>query len=246
MTDSPTPTIRAYRPEDREAVRRICCDTAYRNKGAELYFEDRELHADYWSSYYTDMTPEEVRVVELDGEVIGYFFGCPDTRRYRRAMARRIVPSVLLRAFWRLITGRYKNPMTRRYLWFMVTKAPGEEAEIDLDRFPAHYHCNITDAGRGHQLYTTMAFDFIDRLEEQGVRGIHGHITEPAKRGVWDMFDRHFTRDGDPERSYRGQKPTRINEVLLGDPTPMVNRVWGSDLDTYRAFLSFLRKRMRI
>lgn len=246
MTDETKPLIRPYRPADREAVRRICCDTAYRNKGAEHYFEDREIHADYWSSYYTDVTPEEVQVVEKDGAVIGYLFGCPDTPRYRRAMARRIVPRAIARALWRAATGRYKNPMSRRYLWFMITKAPAEEARIDIERYPAHYHCNITDAGRGHKLYTEMAFAFIDRLEARGIDGIHGHITEPAKSGLWEMFDRNFTRDGDPESGFRAEKPTRINEFLLGDPTPMMNRVWGSDLETYRAFLTFLRKRMRI
>lgn len=246
MTADRGPIIRAYRPEDREAVRRICCDTAYRNRGAEYYFEDRELHADYWSSYYTDVTPDEVRVVELDGEVIGYFFGCPDTKTFRRTMARRIVPWVLARAAWRLLTGRYRNPMTRRYLWFMVTRAAGEEAPVDLDRFPAHYHCNITEAGRGHRLYSTLTLAYLDRLEAAGVRGIHGYITEPAKKGIWDIFDRQFTSDGTRDASYRAQKPSRINEVLHGDPTPMVNRVWGTDLETYRAFVEFLRKRMRI
>lgn len=240
------PIIRPYTAADREAVRRINCDTAYRNRGAEYYFEDREIHADYWTSYYTDHTPEEVQVVELDGEIIGYFFGCPDTMTYRKVMARRIVPWALLRAFFRLATGRYKNPMTRKYLWFMVTRAPSEEAPIDFRRYPAHYHCNITDAGRGHRLYSTLTLAYLDRLEAKGVPGVHGHITEPAKKGIWDVFTRQFSVSGGRFVGEQSERPTRINEVLHGDPTPMVNRVWGSDIPTSRAFVEFLRDRMRI
>lgn len=243
MAADTTPLIRPYTPADREAVRRICCDTAYRGQGAELYFEDREIHADYWSSYYTDHTPEEVRVVEIRGEVIGYFFGCPDTPAYRRVMARRIVPRAIARALWRLATGRYKNPMTRRYLWFMITKAPREEPPIDFDRYPAHYHCNITEAGRGLKLYTTLTLAYLDRLEARGITRIHGHITEPARRGIWKQFDRRFTSSGEPP-GHRAERPTRINEALLGDPTPMVNRVWGCDTATYRRFVTFLRERV--
>ncbi|MEM9851055.1 MAG: hypothetical protein AAF761_03555 [Pseudomonadota bacterium] len=246
MTDTPGPIIRPYMPADRAAVREICCDTAYRNKGAEYMFEDREIHADYWSLYYTDITPKEVRVVELNGQVIGYFFGCTDTNAFRRHMARRIVPSCLARAIWRLVTGRYKNPVSRRYLWFMITKAAREEAEMDMDRFPAHYHCNLTDASRGLKLYTQMTLEFLDRLEAAGITGIHGFITEPAKRGIWDTFAKRYADKVKPENVMRTEKPTQALAYIVGDDTPMVNRGWGCDIGLYRDYMQFLREKMRI
>ncbi len=246
MTDKPTPLFRPYRPEDRDIVREICCDTAYRGKGAELYFEDREIHADYWSSYYTDITPDETEIVEIDGKVVGYFFGCSDTSKFRRHMARRIVPWCIARALWRLATGRYKNPKTRRYLWFMITKAPGEEAKIDVEKHPGHYHCNLTEAGHGMNLYTTMLLRFLDRLEEAGVYQIHGHITEPAKKGVWDIFQRQYTKENKPLGVDRAETPTKAAEYILGDPTPMVNRGWGCSTETFRLYTRFLRDRMRL
>lgn len=246
MAADTAPLIRAYTPADREAVRRICCDTAYRNEGAELYFEDREIHADYWSSYYTDVTPGEVRVIEQDGEVIGYFFGCTDSAAHRRAMARRIVPWAIARALWRLATGRYKDPKSRRYLRFMLTKAPAEEPRVDLDRFPAHYHFNVTEAGRGHRLYSRLVLDFIDRLETQGITRVHGFITEPAEGGIWSRLEHRFCREfGDPF-FFRAEKATRINEALLGDPTPTVNRAWGVGTEDFRRFVEYLRDRMRM
>lgn len=246
MTDRQSPVVRSYTSADRAAVRKICCDTAYRNKGSEFLFEDREIHADYWSSYYTDVTPDEVRVVELDGTVIGYFFGCTDTNAFRRYMARRIVPSCLLRAVWRLATGRYKTPQTRRYLWFMITRAAREEAEMDMDRFPAHYHCNLTEASRGQKLYTEMTLDFLDRIEARGITGIHGFITEPATRGIWDMFEKRYSKKMNPQNVMRTEKPTRAMEYIAGDPTPMVNRGWGCDIELYRDYMHFLRDKIRI
>lgn len=246
VADTPGPIIRPYTPADRAAVRQICCDTAYRNKGAEYMFEDREIHADYWSMYYTDITPEEVRVVELDGKVIGYFFGCTDTNAFRRHMARRIVPSCLARALWRLATGRYKNPVSRRYLWFMITKAAAEEAPMDMDRFPAHYHCNLVDASRGQRLYTRLALDFLDRLEAQGISGIHSFITEPAKRGIRDTFVKKIFGEHPPDHIYRSEKPTKSLNYIVGDPTPMMNRGWGCDLSVYRAYLTYLRQKFRV
>ncbi len=246
MTDKSTPVIRPYTAADRDAVREICCDTAYRNKGAEYLFEDREIHADYWSSYYTDITPEEVRVVELDGRVIGYFFGCPDTLAFRKRMAWRIVPWCLARALWRLVTGRYSSPVTKRYLWFMITKAAGEEAEMDLAQYPAHYHCNLTEASRGHKLYTQMTLDFLDRLDAQGIHHIHGFITEPARQGIWDVYEKRYSSKVKPLEVVRTEKPTKSLEYIVGDPTPMMNRGWGTTTEIFRNYTHFLREKMRI
>lgn len=87
-------TIRPLELRDREAVRDICRKTAFRNMGSNRFFEDREVHADYWTRYYTDFRPWESWVVEQDGEVIGYFFGCSDQAHFIRTMTLRILPHV--------------------------------------------------------------------------------------------------------------------------------------------------------
>ena len=63
--------IRLYRPSDRDAVRRLCCETGYLGKAIDPVFEDRELFADYLTSFYTDWEPESAFVLEQDGEVKG-------------------------------------------------------------------------------------------------------------------------------------------------------------------------------
>src|SRR5437588_12538382 len=70
-----TVRIRPYRPEDREAVRRICADTGFLGRPIDPVFEDRELFADYLTSYYTDCEPESAFVLTVNGKVHGYLLG---------------------------------------------------------------------------------------------------------------------------------------------------------------------------
>ena len=67
--------IRPYRPADRAAVRRLCCETGYLGKAIDPVFEDRELFADYLTKFYTDREPESTFVLEHDGELKGYLMG---------------------------------------------------------------------------------------------------------------------------------------------------------------------------
>ena len=64
-------TIRSYRPSDREAVRRLCCQTGFLGEPIDPIYEDRELFADFLTTYYTDHEPESSFVLEEDGELVG-------------------------------------------------------------------------------------------------------------------------------------------------------------------------------
>jgi len=61
--------IRSYRPSDRDAVRRLCCETGYLGEAIDDVFQDRQLFADYLTSFYTDWEPESAFVLEQDGAV---------------------------------------------------------------------------------------------------------------------------------------------------------------------------------
>lgn len=247
MTDQPDGTIRPYRPQDRAAVRDICCDTAFRGRGCEVMFEDRQLHADYWTRYYTDFTPDQTWVVEENGVVIGYFFGCLDTRAYTRAMALRIVPPMALRALWRLATGRYKRRETRAYLRHMIFSAPAEAAPMDFARYPAHFHCNILRAGQGKRYYTLMLLAFLDRLDAAGITRLHGFLTEEAHNSGWQrILDKFLVRHPDVGFEVFTEKPTRLIEAVTGDPTPMLNKGWGMTVANYRIYIQFMRDKYRL
>ena len=67
--------IRGYRSSDREAVRKLCCETGFLGEPIDPVYEDRQLFADFLTTYYTDHEPESCFVLEIDGEIGGYLLG---------------------------------------------------------------------------------------------------------------------------------------------------------------------------
>lgn len=128
--------IRPYAAGDREAVRRICCDTADAGHPVESFFSDRELIADLLMNYYTDYEPESVWVAEqaagpvitggpaiadepaIAGEMVGSLTGCCDTCR----------PGTLTRRYYGEVVGyltgcRDTERFRRIMFWRIVTPA---------------------------------------------------------------------------------------------------------------------------
>src|SRR3954471_22667352 len=68
-------SIRSYGASDRTAVRELCCATGFLGHPIDPVFEDRELFADFLTTYYTDYEPESSFVLEVDGEIRGYLLG---------------------------------------------------------------------------------------------------------------------------------------------------------------------------
>ena len=75
MSDQKSFTIRSFRKIDREAVRRLCCDTGFLGAPIDPVYEDRQLFADFLTTYYTDWEPESSFVIEVGGEIRGYLLG---------------------------------------------------------------------------------------------------------------------------------------------------------------------------
>src|SRR5438067_9068309 len=75
MDDASQYSIRSYRATDRVAVRKLCCDTGFLGDPIDPVFQDRELFADFLTTYYTDHEPESSFVLEIDGEIRGYLLG---------------------------------------------------------------------------------------------------------------------------------------------------------------------------
>ncbi|MVA96821.1 hypothetical protein GN330_06110 [Nitratireductor sp. CAU 1489] len=241
---SRTGTIRPFEPRDRDAVRKICRKTAYRNLGSRAVFEDDELFADYWCNYYTDHEPESCLVVEEDGAVVGYLFGCVDARRHVKLMSRRIMPPLVAKMLWRLATGRYREPVTRRTIRYLLFRSWKEAPPVPVERFPAHYHCNLLRKAHGGRYYSTMAVIFLDRLKALGVAGLHGQVEEPVSGGPWQHMVNNYKRDD--LMDYYAESPSSFHRIVRGVEKPMVNRVWGIKLETYRMWLLWIARDFRI
>lgn len=180
--------IRPYEPGDRDAVRRIACDTANAGRPVESLFADRELAADLLTSYYTDYEPESAWVAEQAGRVAGYVTGCRDTRWLTRMTAWRILPGAIRRAAMR---GTLWNSGFRR----LIGRNAGVWARAlfqrraSLAEYPAHLHVNLDPALRGKQVGRRLAERFLAQLATWRVPGVHAGVRED-NAGALRFFER--------------------------------------------------------
>src|SRR5438093_8258122 len=116
MTDDRKLLIRNFERRDRDAVRRLCCETGFLGKPIDPVFEDRELFANFLTGYYTDWEPESAFVLETGGEVKGYLLG---SRRPLRHQLYSIYQNVVL--FFRAM-ARYRgySAASRRFVHWIL------------------------------------------------------------------------------------------------------------------------------
>jgi hypothetical protein len=241
-----TLVLRPYRAQDRADVREICCRTAFRNLGCSALVDDPELFADYWSAYYTDYEPEATLIAERDGVIVGYLMGCLDTRRFRRVMARQIVPRVIGRLVARAARGRYRGqPRAARFLRWLAVRSWREEPEIDVTAYPAHYHANLGREGHGHLLYSTMALHFLDQLDEYGVSHVHGQVLDYETNGTWERMVSAIEKQNGKVRLRRWERRSTLGEDVLGT-RPLINRAFGGTVQESRTVLLGLASRFRV
>src|SRR5947199_3733996 len=142
-------TIRSYRKIDREAVRKLCCETGFLGSPIYPVYEDRELFADFLTTYYTDHEPESSFVLEMDGEIRVYLLGC---RRPLFNQLYSLYQNVVL--FLRAL-GRYfrYNSRSRRFIrWTLVH---GWREVPAAPRRTPHFHINLLTSAR--RVSTTRA-----------------------------------------------------------------------------------------
>jgi ribosomal protein S18 acetylase RimI-like enzyme len=160
--------IRAYRPEDREAIRRICFETGYMGEPIDFLWRDRESFADLITRYYTDREPESILVAAQGREVAGYLTGCVDSERARGAAGREI---------WRLLRSRaLLRPGLASFFGRAlvdVVRDGGAPEEALGDPWPAHLHIDFLPEARGKGLGRRIMAQWFERLRGLDVPGVH-------------------------------------------------------------------------
>lgn len=180
--------IRSYRPEDRETVRRLCCDTGFLGNPIDPVFEDRQLFADFLTGYYTDWEPESAFVLEVEGEVRGYLLG---SRKPLRQQLYNIYQNIGLLLRGILHYPRY-NAASRRFVhwilyhgWREVPAAP---------RRAAHFHINLLADARNIPTTRGLMDAYLKYLHDNGVKRVYGQmVTFESRRGS-KMFERYGFR----------------------------------------------------
>jgi ribosomal protein S18 acetylase RimI-like enzyme len=177
--------IRSFRPSDRAAVRRLCCETGFLGVPIDPVYEDRQLFADFLTSYYTDHEPESSFVVEIDGEICGYLLGSRKPLRNQLYSFWQNV-SLFLKALTRYF--RY-NDRSRRFIrWTLIHG--WREVPAAPRRVP-HFHINLLPDARKMSTTRALMSAYLSYLYRCGEKHVYGQIVTFESRRGERMFERY-------------------------------------------------------
>ena len=181
-------TIRNYRADDRESVRRLCCETGFLGEAIDPVYEDRELFADFLTTYYTDHEPESSFVIEKDGELRGYLLGCRKPLwNQLYSLYQNIV--LFLRALLRY--GRY-NERSRGFIrWLLMN---GWREVPAAPRRTPHFHINLLPDARSISTTRALFSAYFGYLYRCGEKRVYGQIVTFESRRGEKMFERYGFR----------------------------------------------------
>ncbi len=172
MTERAKFITRPYRPEDRDAIRTLCCETGFLGEPIDSVFSDQKLFADYLTSYYTDWEPESTWVGEVDGEVVGYLTAC---RRWnlQKFWSIAILPKLFARVLSQLLCGRY-DAKDRKFIRWILLQG-WRELPVTPKR-SAHFHFNARKEHRRMNMMRDLLVTMLDELQKTGVPRIYGQM----------------------------------------------------------------------
>jgi hypothetical protein len=185
MNEDKAFTIRSYRPSDRAAVRRLCCQTGFLGEPIDPVYEDNELFADFLTTYYTDIEPESSFVLEAGGEIRGYLLGSRKPIRNQFYSFRQNF-RLFLRALWRY--PRY-NQRSRRFIRWMISHG-WREVPAAPRRTP-HFHINLQPDARKMSTTRSLISAYLSYLYRCGEKHVYGQIVTFESRRGEKMFERY-------------------------------------------------------
>jgi len=173
-----------YTPKDRERVREICCDTGLLGDPIDPFMPDRKLWADASSKYYTDKEPESLFILEDRNKIIGYLFGCLDSRK---EMAYRIWlgPRILLAVLSNLLRARHIKEIRRLLKWTLT------KYKIEMPGFPisyAHLHIALIRNKRARGWGTKLMKTYFDYLRKNNVEGVFAQVFKHGNNLSYRFF----------------------------------------------------------
>ena len=185
MKDEKAFMIRSYRASDREAVRRLCCQTGFLGEPIDPVYEDRELFADFLTTYYTDHEPESSFVIEIDGELRGYLLGC---RKPLRNQLYSFYQNICLFARALLRYPRYNQRSRRFILWILMN---GWREVPAAPRRTPHFHINLLPDARKMSTTRALFSAYFAYLYRNGEQRVYGQIVTFESRRGEKMFERY-------------------------------------------------------
>jgi hypothetical protein len=182
---SECPSVIPFASPYRSAVRTICCETGFLGNPIDSVFQDRELFADFLTSYYTDQEPESSFLLMHGDRVRGYLLGCRNITSYSR-FPFRIAPKIALRF---LLSFPKYNPASRKFIAWILLRG-GKEVPPAPKSTP-HFHINLLPDARTIAGTRLLIDTFLDYLKRAGETAVYGQMVTFETRRSEKMFERY-------------------------------------------------------
>ena len=209
------PTIRLYRPSDRDALYDICVRTGDAGADATGLYPDPYLLPDIFTGPYLRLEPELAFVLAGDGtgdEVgdgdeagadrpLGYIIGTADTRRFVARYLDEWLPTVAAR----YPEGSGEGEQAGRV---HVLHHPELMLEGGLaDRYPAHLHIDLLPQAQGRGAGRALMAAFLAAVRAAGAPRVHlGMATgNTGARAFYDRMGFHLVARPEPSVTILGR-----------------------------------------
>lgn len=159
--------IRPARPEDRNALSRICLETANAGKDATGLYSDGDYPGLLYVVPYALFAPDFAFVLTMDDHVVGYVVAAPDTAAFE---------AQLDNAWWPVLREKYaqRAPLAPLDMKVLGQIRETSHASPELTHtWPAHLHINLLPVAQQGGWGRRMIAHQLDALRAAGVTGVH-------------------------------------------------------------------------
>ena len=178
--------VRPYRPEDLDALYRVCLETGDAGRDATALHEDPTLLGHVYAAPYALFEPELAFVLE-DGEGVGgYVLGARDTTAF---------DARLEQEWWPALRSRYPLPSEEAartpdaHLIGMIHGRHPRDPEV-VAAYPSHLHIDVVARMQGQGHGARLMATLLDALRAAGSPGVHLGVSTRNRRAV--DFYRHL------------------------------------------------------
>ncbi len=185
-------SLRAYRPDDLDALYRICVETGDAGADATPLHNDRQLVGHIYAAPYGVLEPEHVLVAEDAEGVAGYIVGTHDTDGFTARLEREWWPQ--LRARYADTSGLTEADRGRVAAIMRPYASPADLVAT----YPAHIHMNLLPRLRGQRIGSRLLDMWVDGARAAGVQGIHLGASASNAGGIafWSQSFERLRDDG--------------------------------------------------
>jgi ribosomal protein S18 acetylase RimI-like enzyme len=170
--------IRPYRPEDLDALYRICVATGDAGEDAAALYRDSKILGQVYAAPYAMHCPDSTFVVEDRAGVAGYVLGPADTHRFEKTLEAQ---------WWPQLRIRYSEPPAmhthdERMAW-LIHHPPRTPRRIS-EPWPAHLHINLLPRLQCQGLGARLIDRWLATVDALGAAAAHLAVGTRNSRAV--------------------------------------------------------------